>query len=204
VSYDATSLVSAVIGGAVVAVVSSFLEMQRLRIGRIDTRAEEAAVSAAKLLAEIEAVSRKESMRAGGWPDLQGTQELEVRLRELGQHILVLPDVRLRERLEFIRRALGETSAFPTYAGMSEHQAVYLLCREGRELLGAYLHGSRYRRAKLPPETDMIKRLRAAIDESDEAVEEYFREQEEDRRRAAEKRAQAEKALDGSEPEQDG
>lgn len=196
-SYDASSLVSAAIGGGIVAVVSSFLETQRLRIGRIDTRAEEAAVSAAKLLTEILETSRIEFARAGGMHSPQGTQELKVRLGELGQHVLLLPDARLRERLEFIHRALGETGAYLMYANIPERQATYLLCNEGRDLLGAYLRGSRYRRARLPREPDLIKQLREAINENDEVVEEHFRQEDEDRRRAAQKSVEEEKTVGG-------
>lgn len=88
------------------------------------------------------------------------------------------------------------------YADMSERQAVFLLCKEGRGLLGAYLRGSRYRHAQLPREPDLIKQIRSALNENDEIIEEYFREQDEAKRRAAEERARGQKAVGEPEPEQ--
>lgn len=74
---------------------------------------------------------------------------------------ILIPQKDLQERLTFIALALRHPSDLLGYAGLTEGQSRYYLCKEALESLAAF-----YQDEPLPPERKTTQEARQAIEEA--------------------------------------
>lgn len=130
------------------------------RRAEVRRRGDDAAMAARDVILEVEGYLNGLPFRLDG--SIQGDAELVVLVRKLRRSTLLITDREVRERLDFVARVMGYSTAIEHFHGDSERSSIHKMCQWGNELLGAHLRGERH-----PKEPEEIAEYRSAISEAD-------------------------------------